>query len=261
LPTFKSIRILLLLCILLFVAFTSVHQRITTRSWTTPLETVIYPLNGDGYRSTSDYIDSLDIADFQTIDEWLYREARRYDLGLNYPVRVSLGARITTLPPRFPVKPTAASTLWWGLQFRWWAWRNTPSHDENNLSRIRIFVVYHEGEEDKPLQHSLGLEKGLLGLVHAFASEAQTQQNNIVIAHELLHTVGAVDKYDTRGLPSYPYGFADPTRVPLFPQLGAEIMAGRIPTSYTQAEMAESLNEVVINSHTATEINWLSSQP
>jgi len=259
LPTFKSLRILLLLSALLSVVFLSTHQRVSSRSWTTPLETVIYPINGDGYRSTTNYIDTLTQADFKAIDRWLFREARRYDLALDYPVKVSLGERIASLPPSFPEAQSVLSTLLWGLRFRWWAWRNTPSNDDTNLTRIRIFVVYHEGEENKPLAHSLGLQKGLLGLVHAFASKAQTEQNNIVIAHELLHTVGAQDKYDARGLPNYPYGYANPKRTPLFPQHQAEIMAGRIPTSHTRADMADNLVRVIINTHTATEINWLSS--
>ena len=46
------------------------------------------------------------------------------------------------------------------------------------------------------LAHSLGLQKGLIGVVNAFASSSQAAENNVVIAHELLHTVGATDKYD-----------------------------------------------------------------
>ena len=258
-PTFKSIRILVLLSALLLVLFISTHQRASSRSWTAPLETVIYPINGDGYLSTSQYIDSLQTRDFKPIDLWMFREARRYDLALDKPVNVVLGPRVDKHPPAFPTNPDVLSTLIWGLKFRWFAFRNTPDSDQANFSRVRIFVMYYEGEDDTPLAHSIGLEKGLLGLVHAFALPEQTQQNNIIIAHELLHTVGAVDKYDSRGLPVYPYGYADPGRVPLFPQHNAEIMAGRIPFSYSQAAMAESLSSVRINAHTAAEINWLSA--
>ena len=58
-----------------------------------------------------------------------------------------------------------------------------------------------------------GLQKGLIGVVNAFASDEQAAQNNVVIAHELLHTVGATDKYDPRtNQPSHPDGYAEPDR-------------------------------------------------
>ncbi len=107
-----------------------------------------------------------------------------------------------------------------------------------------------------PLQHSLGMKKGLLGLVHAFALDRQTAQNNIVIAHELLHIVGAVDKYESSGAPIFPIGYAEPSLVPLFPQRAAEIMAGRIATSHSRFYMAKNLNSVILNEFTAEEINW-----
>ena len=160
------------------------------------------------------------------------------------------------MPPAFPVDGNAVDVLFWGLHVRWWAFRNTPD-EEKDLTRIRLFVLYHDGTDGQPLAHSLGLQKGLMGLVHAFAVPAQNNQNNIVIAHEMLHTVGALDKYESTGAPMFPIGYANPGRQPLFPQRSAEIMAGRIPLSHSSYYMAESLKSVVLNSYTAAEINWL----
>jgi len=40
----------------------------------------------------------------------------------------------------------------------------------------------------------------------------------VVIAHELLHTVGATDKYDpATNESSLPEGYAEPDKIPLFP--------------------------------------------
>jgi hypothetical protein len=81
--------------------------------------------------------------------------------------------------------------------------------------------------------------------------------NNIVIAHELLHTLGATDKYDlVSGAPLFPSGFADPDRRPLYPQENAEIMAGRRPLSAQDAQMPSSLGAVVVGPATAAEIRW-----
>jgi hypothetical protein len=57
-------------------------------------------------------------------------------------------------------------------------------------------VLYHDPALTPIVPHSLGLTKGLIGVVYAFASPEMNGANNVVIAHELLHTVGATDKYD-----------------------------------------------------------------
>lgn len=105
------------------------------------------------------------------------------------------------------------------------------------------------------LPHSTGLSKGQLGLIHAFASRQQRRQNNVVIAHELLHTFGATDKYDlaTRQ-PLYPQGYAEPARQPRLPQLLAEIMGGRRPLDLDNSEIPDSLAETLIGPETAGEI-------
>jgi hypothetical protein len=90
-----------------------------------------------------------------------------------------------------------------------------------------------------------------------FATKQMAGSNNIVIAHELMHTFGATDKYDFgTGQPLYPVGYADPALKPLFPQASAEIMAGRRAISPTNAEMPLSLQAVVVGPATADEIRW-----
>ena len=118
-------------------------------------------------------------------------------------------------------------------------------------------MLYQEGRDNLRLEHSLGLQKGLIGVVHAFADTPQGTQNNIVIAHELLHTVGASDKYDTDGQPRFPEGYARPDQQPLYPQQRAEIMAGRIALSARESCMATSLRFSTIGETTAQEIHWL----
>jgi len=101
------------------------------------------------------------------------------------------------------------------------------------------------------------MQKGLIGVVHTFALRTMAGSNSIVITHELLHTLGATDKYDLRsGDPLFPSGFADPDRKPLYPQDKAEIMAGRRPVSEHDAEMPRSLGGVVVGPATAAEIRW-----
>jgi hypothetical protein len=82
--------------------------------------------------------------------------------------------------------------------------------------------------------------------------------NNVVIAHEILHTLGATDKYDLATLaPLYPAGYAEPDREPLHPQSFAEIMAGRYATDEDTFEMPEALDSVLVGDQTAYEIRWV----
>jgi hypothetical protein len=78
-----------------------------------------------------------------------------------------------------------------------------------------------------------------------------------VIAHELLHTLGATDKYDLRtNQPTQPDGYAEPDLQPLYPQSFGELMGGRIPVSSTESTMPESLQQVIVGAKTAGEIGW-----
>lgn len=254
-PEFAILRIVFLLFCLIVVGFTSAHQRVYTRNWNQTIPVTIFPINGDGHLQTVRYIESLSDQDFSVITRWGEREAQRHELTLKTPFKVSLGDAVDRQPPVFPSNANTIEVLLWGLRFRYWAWRHTPD-DKAGLTRVRMFVVYQQGDDGLPLRHSLGMQKGLIGLVYAFSVDRQTAQNNIVIAHELLHTVGATDKYGATGNPRQPVGLANPQRQPMYPQRYAEIMAGRIPTSDYASYMAESLRSVIVNDYTATEINW-----
>jgi hypothetical protein len=79
----------------------------------------------------------------------------------------------------------------------------------------------------------------------------------MVLAHELLHTLGATDKYAPgTNAPRFPDGYASPEAKPLLPQTKAELMAGRIPLDAQRADIPTSLRQVVIGPVTSREIGW-----
>ncbi len=252
--TFQGFRIFLLFGFLLCAVVYTVHQLMYSRNWHVPLEVVIYPIDTDGHERTKDYIDNLSTRHFRDIEQWFVRESRRYEMINPNPVSVTLGKRIDVLPPDLPDSNNPVSNMLWGVRLRWWAYRNTPD-EQSNLSRVRVFVLYHDISAGV-LPSSLGLQRGLLGLINVYAVTKYDSRNNVVIAHEILHTVGAVDKYRSDGNPMFPLGYANPDRVPLYPQRSAEIMAGRIPTSRFRSHMAKNLKSTIISPQTAREINW-----
>lgn len=247
----RNLRILILLLVLAAIAGMQFGERLWVRSASHPLVVVIYPLAADDAGAA--YITRLKAEDYQEIAAFLASEAERWRHKAVPVPRIELKAPIHELPPMAEVhSPLEAIKL--SLRMRWYAFRHTPFWA--SLGNIRLFVLYHEVRPGLPLPDSHGLQKGLFGVVHVFASDAQRAQNNVVIAHELLHVLGATDKYDANDQPLYPIGFADPYAQPRYPQFKAEIMAGRIPISPGKAEMPKSLAETTIGYATAAEIGW-----
>jgi hypothetical protein len=252
----RNIRILVLLLVLAAVALQQWLDRVHTQSWQEPLWVGIYPLAADGSRATHDYIEALMPGDFAPIAGFLAREAHRYGVKVDEPVHIELYPPGSQLPPALAPDAGLFGIAWWSLKLRWYA-RHASSFPGRVPSRIRMFVLYHNPATLERAPDSHGLQKGLVGVVHAFAAREMTGSNAIVIAHEFLHTVGASDKYDlASGQPLYPNGYADPRQQPLYPQLAAEIMAGRRALSEQAAEMPRSLRDVVVGPATALEIRW-----
>jgi hypothetical protein len=162
--------------------------------------------------------------------------------------------QVTELPPRLEPGTGVAGRIWWSLKLRYYTWRQAGETPAD----IRVFVLYHDPDRTTAMPHSLGLQSGLLGVVYAFADETLDEPNNVVIAHEILHTVGATDKYDpATNLPVFPQGYGEPEAEPRFPQATAEIMAGRIAISPDEAEIPEGLADVIVGPETAGEIRWV----
>jgi hypothetical protein len=252
---FRLLRIFVLVLILIGVAWATWSAKARTTSWEYPLRVAIFPVDADGSPATQRYVRSLSVETFQPIAEFMRQEAGRYGLLLATPVEMYLAPEIRGAPPPPPFGGNMLQVMLWSLQMRFWAATNAKLEPKPH---VRMFVLYHDPARVTRVAHSLGLQKGLIGVVNAFASAGQDGENNVVIAHELLHTVGATDKYDPRtNQPAYPDGFADPDREPRYPQDYAELMAGRLPISEAEAEMPRGLSQMLIGTKTAREINWI----
>jgi len=254
--TFKQFRIGVLLLVLVLVALSSWITRARSVSWQSPLWVAIYAIRADDSPVTNDYVSMLNDATFEPIQTFMASEAADYGVSLAQPTRVRLYGVLDEKPPQLARDAGVLQRIVWSLRFRWWAW---GAGDVEGLlpPDVRIFVLYHDPALSPRVPHSLGMQKGLLGMVHAFADPGMTGDNNIVIAHEFLHTLGATDKYDPQtNQPLYPQGYADPDQEPLHPQEYAEIMAGRRPVTASEWEMPSSLRREVIGAYTAAEINW-----
>lgn len=252
---FRKLRIIVLLLILLFVALNTWLERVYTTDWNGALQVALYPVNADDSAAAAQFISELNPNELQRLGNFFEAQAKAYGLNIEQPFRFTLAQPLTVGPPAVPAHPSKLGIAWWSLQMRWYAWRlpkpagPTPS--------IRMFLLYHDPQRATHLPDSLGLQKGLLGIAHLFAAADMAGANQEIIAHEMLHTLGATDKYDlATDQPTYPDGYAEPDKQPLYPQTRAELMAGRIPISKDQAEQPDSLRQVMIGPLTAREIGW-----
>ncbi|HET8723161.1 MAG TPA: hypothetical protein VFM53_03080 [Anaeromyxobacteraceae bacterium] len=76
------------------------------------------------------------------------------------------------------------------------------------------------------------------------------------VGHEILHAVGATDKYDAAGHARTPEGLAEPGRSPPYPQDHAEWMVGEVPVAPGRGRLPASLEEMRVGPATAREIGW-----
>jgi hypothetical protein len=247
---FKIFRIFILLLILVGVAIGTWK---TQSKYDLPVN--IYLVNGDGSEVTAAFLKGITVADFKPVEIFMKEEASRYAHDKNASIELRLGGLLASTPPEPPLHGSVIEIIFWSMRMRWWAYRHTNTKGAN--PQVKLFLLYFDPARTPHLGHSTGLQKGLLGRVNVFAARDMASQNNVVITHEFLHTLGATDKYDfANNQPVFPEGYALPEQNPLFPQKYAEIMAGRTPVSSSSSEIPAGLSDVVIGEKTAREINW-----
>lgn len=256
----KKIRIF----ILLIVLGTVLQQTFLDKAdldWKDNFYVAVYPINADADELSADaevnaYIKTLARHDFEPVAEYFAAESARYGVHLRRPVEIQLGDVVTEIPSAPPTTASILDTIIWSLKFRFFAWQNSPK--VNVKPDIKLYLLYYNPKTNPVLSHSTALSKGRIGRVNLFGDAKYADKNLVVLAHELLHTLSATDKYNLEdSLPIFPDGFAEPDKQPLYPQDLAELMGGRIPINESKAEMPKNLSFTIIGNKTAQEIGWL----
>ncbi len=252
---FRKIRIALLLMVLAHVAIGGWLLRARTASWDVPLRVAVFPIAADASPHTARVVEALASDRFEAIEDWFAEEGKRHGVRLTRPVDVQLARPLDAIPPAPPYGGHALEIMLWSLQLRWWVWQHADT--EGPAPHVKLLLLYHDPRLTGAVPHSVGLREGMVGVVHVYADRGQAAQNLVVATHELLHTLGATDKYDpATNLPLFPDGYADPARGAGAAQDFAEIMAGRTPMGAGQAEMPSGLDATLVGGATAREIGW-----
>jgi hypothetical protein len=120
----------------------------------------------------------------------------------------------------------------------------------------RIYLVMKPAERGLAFVEGESEYGGRVGIAQADIDPEMVDFALFVAAHELMHTLGATDKYDGEGRALYPAGFAEPDRTPLYPQPGAEVMARNLPLSPSSERPPSTLEELMVGDVTARELGW-----
>ena len=258
----KSLRIFILL-IILGTVIQQVFLDKADLDWKKNFYVAVYPINADANDlqvsiEVNTYIKSLSREDFEPVAAYFAEEAARYSVGMRRPVEVLLGDVVDEIPAAPPKNNSLLDTVIWSLKFRLFAWQNSPKVSVK--PDIKLYLLYHNPDTHPVLSHSTALNKGRIGRINLFGDAKYAKQNLVILAHELLHTLSATDKYDlSTTLPTLPDGYAEPDKHPLYPQNFAEIMGGRIPLNDSRADIPKSLEQTIIGHKTAQEIGWIQS--
>lgn len=253
---FKLTRIVILLSFLfVLVAGTWMTER-RMASWERPILVTVYPIAADDAPATLRFVKNIEASYFDEVNRFFAREALPYGFQVTPAFRFQLAPPTDQMPPPIPDLFSPVKIAVWSLKMRWWSWFEDFGND---LVRpdVQMFVLYRGSSGDEEVSISVGMRKGRYGIVKAFARESMGSHNLIIFAHELLHVLGATDKYVmSSGEPQYPFGYAEPDKRPLFPQDKAEIMGGRIPLTAYSSAMPRSLDYCRIGRKTAEEIGF-----
>jgi hypothetical protein len=252
-----TVRLAILLAVLLFVATGAWLDRRRSTDWDDTLRVTVYPVAVGADDETGGYVAALDETAFADVPDFLADQASGYGVRLDEPVRVRVSHAVREAPPAAPGDPGPASVALWSLRLRYWAWR-VAVDDPLPPPDVQVFALYRPLDGGHVALDSTGLQKGLVAVTNLYADAEAEGANCIVLTHELLHTLGATDKYDREtGQPLAPDGLGDPARDPLYPQDVGEIMAGRVAETASHAVIPGSLEQMTVGPTTAREIGWL----
>ncbi len=252
-----TVRLAILVAVLLFVALGAWLDRARSRDWDDTLRVTVYPISTSGDAGVRSYVAALQAGDFADVESFFIDEASRYGIALAQPVKVRVSHAAKELPPALPGRPGPLTIALWSLRMRYFAAR-TAWNDPLPSPDIQVFALYSPLDAGAAaMPDSVGLSKGLIAVTHLYGDAAAAGSNQVVLVHEVLHTLGASDKYDlATGQPLVLAGLGEPDRQPLYPQDFGEIMAGRIATSARDAVIADSLEQMLVGPATALEIGW-----
>jgi hypothetical protein len=257
---FFRVRVTILLTILLLVilwAWRDVRSRRERNTWERPLSVAIVLLRHGPV--TSDAVEAFR-ARIPALETRLADECRRYRPAAAHPFVFTFFGPVEaseSLPEMTGSGLLASAKESWAL-WRWTSRADREAGVDTSGYDSRVYVVARPPvNEEHEMVEGQSEEGGRVGTVQVELDPSMVDFALFVTTHELLHTLGASDKYDPTGKTLIPSGLAEPDRVPLFPQQFAEVMARNLPLGPSLERPPTSLDQLGVGPVTASEIGWL----
>jgi hypothetical protein len=255
----RTLRVALLLGVLAIVVVYAVHDVLSRRqrtAWRRTLDVALVIVTEPGVDAASVMALRRRVPE---LSARLARELGRYRAEAPSPFEfVTYGP--TPLVQELP--EPGGDGLGEAARYAWALHRFTSDVDDRASVPARgfdsrLYLIVKAPSKDA-LVEGQSEHGGRIGIARAELAADRVDVALFVAAHELFHTLGAVDHYGADGRALVPDGLAEPDRTPLFPQDRAEVMARNRPISATREVRPESLAELAVGPSTAREIGWAS---
>jgi hypothetical protein len=256
--TFYRARVAVLLVVLagvLLYAWKDVTRRRARTAWRRPLNValVLVRLGDPDERNIEQLRARVPALEARFTEE---RTRHTGDAMQPFVLHVQGPVDAAEAPPTLREGGAAALVTHTYARWRWVSRIDARARLESGAFDVRIYLVARPARGRTQKIEGDGEQGGRIGVVEVELGDEMADFALFVAAHELLHTLGATDKYDLRLQPILPDGLAEPDLRPLYPQRYAEIMAGRrVVAPGTDAPPA-SLAELFVGDGTAREIGW-----
>lgn len=254
--TFRRVRIGVLLLVLAGVGVWAagvVRKRERRRDWRRPLDAAVVVVTRGAV--PGQLVTAL-VRRLDALEQLLEAEMRRHRGGDERPFLLQAFGPVPAdaAPPEPEGNDLAARVRHYVALRRWRKPIDRQAGDPGRKDVVVYLVVSAAGGRQPRTAEGMAAAGGELGLVETTLDAASVDLALIAVGHELLHLVGASDKYDADGHAT-PAGLVDAARGGS--QQHAEIMVGEIPLGPGRGRLATRLDEVRVGPVTAREIGWV----
>jgi hypothetical protein len=259
---FFLIRVSVLLVVLFVVVLYAVRDyrsRSARNDWSHTVDVAVVLVHVDGTATVDASLIAALQARAAVLEDRLQAEARRHRRDSLRPFKIRVLGPVDVrdrAPSAASSGPVDLAKQAVNLE-RWLADVDPRASIEPDLWDTRIYVsVRPPASDTRSFVEGQSQEGGRIGVVDVELDASMVDLTLFVVAHELMHTLGASDRYDAAGRTLVPDGLAEPDRVPLYPQRFAEVMGRNRPVSPSSEVVPDSLDELAVGERTAKEIGW-----
>jgi hypothetical protein len=254
----------LLLAVVLFVtgawAVGVTRARAARRAWTEPLRVAVVVVAPEAVPAGEVQAVARGL---RALEARLAAEAWRYRPGAPAPFAFDVHGPVRAAPPPLPPAAGGPQRLAHALAL-WRALRAVHAAADGFVPGAydaRLYLALDAASGARRFAEGAGEAGGEVGLVRAGVDPADPTLAVEALAHELLHCLGATDKYGADGHALAPAGLADPDRSPRYPQPRADLMGVEVALGPGDGRLPASIDELAVGPATAAEIGWTDAGP